>query len=96
MDKSDAEIKLRAQRIGESILQPMLETIRIISDDKVAAEDLLIEVDSPDEAEDFARYLRSLGVIATVVDVRNGKAVIRRLHQSTSDKIRNFLNGGLY
>jgi putative ATP-dependent DNA ligase len=96
MDESDAEIKLRAQRIGESILYPMLETIRSISDNKLAAEDLVIEVDSPDEAEDFVRYLRSLGVIATVVQVNNGKAVIRRLHQSTSDKISNFLNGGLY
>jgi putative ATP-dependent DNA ligase len=96
MDESDAEIKLRAQRIGESILHPMLETIRLIADDKVAAEDLVIEVDGPDEAEDFVRYLRSLGVIATVVEVKKGKAVIRRLHQSTSDKISNFLNGGLY
>lgn len=96
MDESDVEIKLRAKRMGESILYPMLETIRLIADDKVAAEDLVIEVDSPDEAEDFVRYLRSLGVIAAVVEVKTGKAVIRRLHQSTSDKISNFLNGGLY
>ncbi|MEN6329935.1 MAG: RNA ligase [Methanobacteriaceae archaeon] len=96
MGESDAEMKLRAERIGESILYPMLETIRLIAHDNVAAEDLVIEVDSPDEADDFVRYLRSLGVIAAVLEVKNGKAVIRRLHQSTSDKISNLLNGGLY
>jgi putative ATP-dependent DNA ligase len=96
MGESDSEVKIRAQRIGESILYPMLETIRLIAHGKVAAEDLEIEVDSPDEADEFVRYLKSLGVIATVEEVKNGKAVIRRLHQSTSDKIGNFLNGGLY
>ena len=96
MGESGADMQIRAQRIGESILYPMLETIRLIADGKVAAEDLEIEVDSPAEADDFVRYLRSLGVIATLEEVKNGKAVIRRLHQSTSDKIGNFLNGGLY
>jgi DNA/RNA ligase len=96
MGESDTEKKLRAQRMGESILYPMLETISLIADGKLAAEDLVIEVDSSHEADDFVRYLRSLGVIATVVEVKDGKAVIRRLHQSTSDKISNFLHGGLY
>ncbi|HMK53805.1 MAG TPA: RNA ligase [Methanobacteriaceae archaeon] len=96
MKESDEEIKLRAQRLGESILNPMLNTIKLIAREKIAAEDMVIEVDNPEEAEDFARYLRDLGVIAMVLEVKDGKAVIRRLHQATSDKVSNYLHGGLY
>ncbi|MDP3065418.1 MAG: RNA ligase [Methanobacteriaceae archaeon] len=96
MGESDEEKKLRAQRIGESILNPLLNTIQLIAEDKIAAEDMVIEVDHPEEAEDFARYLRDMGVMALIVEVKGGKAVIRRLHQSSSDKVSNYLQGGLY
>jgi putative ATP-dependent DNA ligase len=96
MEESEEEIRLRAHRIGESIVCPMIKTIRIISQNKLAAEDMVIEVDSTEEAENFLRHLKDLGVIATLIEVKDGKAVIRRLHQSTSDKINNFLEGGFY
>ena len=55
-----------------------------------------MEVDSQKEAEEFIRHLRDLGVMATLVEYEEGKAVIRRIHQSTTDKIINYLRGGLY
>jgi putative ATP-dependent DNA ligase len=53
-------------------------------------------VKSQYEAEEFIRHLRELGVIAILVQFKGDKAIIRRLHQSTTDKINNYLNGGLY
>ena len=94
--ESCEELKKRAQRIGESILYPMLATIKNVSKDEVAGEDLTIYVDSYEEAAEFVRHLRDLGVVATVHDFQDGKAVIRRIHQSTTDKINNYLRGGLY
>lgn len=96
MAESKDELKERALRIGESILYPMLKTIQHVSQNEVAAEDLVIQVESQDEAEEFIRHLHDLGVIAILVQFKDNKAVIRRLHQSTTDKINNYLNGGLY
>jgi putative ATP-dependent DNA ligase len=62
----------------------------------VAAEDLIIEVDSEEEAQEFIRHLRDLKVMATLAEFKDGKAVIQRIHQSTTDKINNYLQGGLY
>ena len=96
MAESTDELSKRALRIGESILYPMLETIRGVENGEVAAEDLVIEVESQNEAEEFIRHLRDLKVMATLVEIKDGKAVIRRIHQSTNDKVKNYLHGGLY
>ena len=96
MAESDDEISQRAMRMGESILYPMLETIKRVENGEVAAEDLVIEVESQDEAEEFIRHLRDLKVMATLVEIKDGRAVIRRIHQSTNDKVKNYLHGGLY
>jgi putative ATP-dependent DNA ligase len=94
--ESDEERRERALRMGESILYPMLETIGKVEGGEVAAEDLLIEVDSQEEAEEFIRHLRDLKVMASLVEIKDGKAVIRRIHQSTNDRVHNYLEGGLY
>lgn len=96
LGESEEDIRDRAHRMGESILYPMLNTIKDISDGNAAYEDIVIHVDEIKEAEDFARHLRDLGVVATVHSFEDGKAIIRRLHQSTTDRITNFLRGGLY
>lgn len=96
MQESKEEMEDRARRLGESILYPMLETIKHVSGDEVAGEDLVMDADSQEEVEEFLRHLRDLGVIAVLVEYKDGKAVIRRIHQSTTDKINNYLNGGLY
>ncbi len=96
MDESDDELRERALRMGESILYPMLETIKRVKKGDLAAEDLIIEVKNQQEADEFIRHLRDLKVMATLAEIKDGKAVIRRVHQSTNDKINNYLQGGLY
>ncbi|MGC9517868.1 MAG: RNA ligase [Methanomicrobiales archaeon] len=96
IDESHHEIKERAQRLGESILYPMIEMIKHVSEDNPASEDLVIEVDSYEEAEKFVRFIHDMGVNAILLEFEDGKAVIRRIHQATTDKITNYLNGGLY
>lgn len=96
MQESEEEIGERARRLGESILYPMLETIKQVSEGEVAGEDLVMDADSLEEVEEFLRHLRDLGVVAVALEYEDGKAVIRRVHQSTTDKISNYLGGGLY
>ncbi|HHT18438.1 MAG: RNA ligase [Euryarchaeota archaeon] len=96
MSESTDELSERAFRIGESILYPMLETIKRVKKGEIAAEDLVIEVGSENEAEEFIRHLRDLKVMAKLVEIKDGKAVIRRIHQSTNDRVNNYLHGGLY
>jgi putative ATP-dependent DNA ligase len=96
MNESTEELGERAQRLGESILYPMLETIKHVAEHEVAGEDLVMDADTIEEAEDFVQHLRDLGVMAKVMEFNDGKAVIRRIHQSTTDKINNYINGGLY
>jgi len=96
LNESEEEMKKRAQLLGESILYPMVRTIKHVSDDNSSYEDIMIHFDNVKEAEEFARHLRDLGVVAIVRSFHDGKAVIRRIHQSTTDRISNFLRGGLY
>ena len=96
LNETEDEISSRAHKLGESILFPMINTIKEIAKDNPTSEDILIHVDDLKEAENFARHLRDLGVVATVHSFNEGKAIIRREHQSTSDRISNFLRGGLY
>jgi len=96
LEESEDEIRTRAHMLGESILYPMIKTIKHVSKDNLAFEDIIIHVDDLEEAEEFARHLRDLGVVANVQSFEQGKAIIRRVHQSTTDRISNFLRGGLY
>lgn len=94
--ESREEMRERAKRIGESILLPMIETIKKIAENGVAHEDVIIDVETKAEAEKLIRHLRKQGVIAKLVSYKDGKAKIRRIYQSTTDKIKHYLNGGLY
>jgi len=96
MNESTEELGKRAQRLGESILYPLMETIEHVAEHEVAGEDLLMDADTMEEAEEFVRHLRDLGVMAKIIKFKDSKAVIRRIHQSTTDKINNYINGGLY
>lgn len=96
MGENEEELQERAKRLGESILYPMVDTIKNISKGKIAGEDMVIDVETQEEAEEFLRHLHDLGVYALLIEFKDKKAVIRRIHQSTTDKINNFLKGGLY
>lgn len=96
MNENEEQLKDRAKRLGEAILYSMVDTIKNVADGKIASEDMVIDVESRDEAEEFMRHLHDLGVYALLIEFEDNKAVIRRIHQSTTDKINNFLKGGLY
>ncbi len=96
MKENDEELRERALRLGESILLPMVSTIKNVASGKQATEDMTIDVASPEEVEEFLRHLHNLGVYAVIEKFEDNKAIIRRIHQSTTDKITNLLNGGLY
>lgn len=96
LDESDDETRERARRLGEAIIYPMLERIKSISAGEAAYEDTVIDVEDRETAEEFIRHLVRLGVSATLADYRDGRATIRRFYQSTTDRINNYLKGGLY
>lgn len=96
MEEDEKDLEDRARRLGESILYPMVQTIEDVSSGKVAGEDMIIDVKCREEAEEFLRHLHDLGVYALLIEFKGNKALIRRIHQSTTDKIKNLLNGGLY
>ncbi|WP_414470239.1 RNA ligase [Methanobacterium sp. ACI-7] len=96
MEENEGELEQRAKRLGEAILYSMLDTIKKVSSGEIASEDMVIDVESKDEAEEFLRHLHDLGVYALLDEFMDNKATVKRIHQSTTDKINNFLNGGLY
>ncbi|MDP3623607.1 MAG: RNA ligase [Methanobacteriaceae archaeon] len=96
MEDSPEELQKRAQRLGESIIYPMMDIIKQINNGEPAVEDTTINVDSKKEAEEFVRHLHDLGVSAMLIEYKDGNAVIRRMYNATNDKIKNYLNGGLY
>jgi RNA ligase, Pab1020 family len=96
MEENEKELQKRAQMIGEAILYPMVDTIKSVAAGNTAGEDLIIDVKSDEEAEDFLHYLHDLGVFAVLLKFEDNKAVIRKIHQSTTDKITNYIKGGLY
>jgi len=96
MNESEEELQKRAQRLGEAILNSMVGTIKTVASGNQATEDMIIDVETEEEAEEFLRYLHNLGVYAVLHKFEGDKAIIRRIYQSTTDKISNLLNGGLY
>jgi len=96
LDESDDETRERARRLGEAIIYPMLDRIKSISAGEAAYEDTVIDVEDREAAEEFVRHLVRLGVSATLADYSDGRATIRRFYQSTTDRINNYLKGGLY
>jgi len=54
--ETDDELKERAHRLGESILFPMLKTIKHVSKKRIAGEDLTIEVEDYEEVFYWHRF----------------------------------------
>ena len=64
--------------MGESILYPMLETIGKVEGGEVAAEDLFIEVDSQEQAEEFIPHLRDIKIMASPAEKRQERRNIEK------------------
>ncbi len=91
-EENEEELEQRALRLGKAILYPMVESIRKVRRGEVLTEDFTLSVDSREELEEVKSFLRRQG-ISFIVEEKNEHVVIRRLRNSTTDKIRAVLRG---
>jgi putative ATP-dependent DNA ligase len=93
-------LRERSLRLGESILLPMVKTIKKRKAGERIAEDVRIRVQSLDTVTAFEGYLWILGVDAVFGEpekVGDEYLVrIRKMYKSTSDKTESILNGGMW
>ncbi len=98
--EDEAQIRKRCQQLGESILVPMLNTIKKKKDGERIAENVQIRVKSLDTLKEFEDYLRLVGVDAVFEEPeRIGDEYlvrIKKMHQSTNDRTEAILGGQLW
>ncbi|MBI1973812.1 RNA ligase [Candidatus Micrarchaeota archaeon] len=92
-----AALKREAARLGESLLIPLVQTIRDVSEGREVVEEFELLVPSREFAANFVEHLRHLGVKASMRSVkregRRFRAKVARHYQSTNDKTRSYLEG---
>jgi putative ATP-dependent DNA ligase len=97
---SDEEFGLRSQRLGESILAPMVETIKRSMAEEQIVQHIQIRVKNLHTAWAFEQHLRRMGVRAIFERPVpcNGKYLvgITRPVMSTNDKTRSVIEGELW
>jgi putative ATP-dependent DNA ligase len=96
-EESDDELEARAHRLGESLLYPMVETIRDVRDDARVGERHTIRA-SPETVERTLDHLREQGIRVEIeadrtVDDQRVVAFVK-VTDATRDKIEYYLEGG--
>lgn len=99
-NETEEEMKERCKRLGESILLPMIRTIKKKKEGGRITEAVQIRVRDLSTAREFEEHLRLLGVDAIFEEpelTENGYLVrIQKKYHSTSDKTESILNGDLW
>jgi putative ATP-dependent DNA ligase len=100
-NEKEKEMEKRAKNIGKSILYPMVDTIKNISNGELITEDFEIYLDSEEDLNEFLNYLKKLHIAYTIKEkqkLENGihKVKIGRIYNSTNDKIKSHLDGNLW
>lgn len=99
MEEGGEELRERARRLGESLLYPMVETMRRVKEGEAVTEDSLVRVRDMGEAERLVEYLKKQRVNCMIGEVKEegGELLmeIKRLKPATNDKVRSVLRGGL-
>jgi len=99
-DESEEELRERCLRLGESILKPMVNTIRRRKKGEQIGDDVRILVKHLETAREFEEHLNRMGIDAVFEEpekVDGGHLVrIRRIYQSTNDKTMSVLSGELW
>ena len=94
---SKKEIEKEADRLGRSILIPMIDTIKKIASGKETTEDFKISVPDVESGKSFIEHLKHLGVHATIEKISESKretiVSVKRHYPSTNDKIKAYLEG---
>jgi putative ATP-dependent DNA ligase len=93
-------VEKRCRQLGESLLLPMIKTIKKKKDGERIAENVQIRVKSMDTVKEFEEYLKLVGVDAVFEEperIGNEYLVrIRKIHQSTNDRTEAILGGQLW
>lgn len=97
----DDDLDERAERLGKSILKPLLETVEARQNGDRLVETVHIRVHDPGVIDEFRNHLRRTGVDAIFHDPKelpdgSLRVAIDRLHQATNDKTQDLLNGGYW
>ena len=99
-NETEDKLEERCQRLGESILLPMIKTIHKKKDRGRITETVQIRVRNLNTAREFEEHLRLLGVDAIFEEPeKRGDGYLVRIHKkyhSTSDKTESILNGDLW
>jgi putative ATP-dependent DNA ligase len=94
-DVTPEELEERAHRLGESILYPMVRSMRRVKEGVEVTEDHIIRVKDLDELEEIMAYLGRMGVECIIGDVWDDEGIlvvqIKRLMHRTNDKIKHNL-----
>ncbi|MBI4214948.1 RNA ligase [archaeon] len=92
-----AALRKEALKLGESILIPLVETIRMVARGKEVTEDFDLLVPSRDFGRAFVEHLRHLGVRASIARTRKSgkqwRMRVKRHYPATNDKTRAYLKG---
>jgi putative ATP-dependent DNA ligase len=98
--EKDAEFKKRCMQLGESILDPLRESIQSVKDGQRIYEEARIRVRDLKTVADFEDYLKRLGVDAVFEEPQavgeEYLVTIRKLNKSTSDKTQAIWQGELW
>jgi len=93
----DAALQRRAHDIGESILYPMVETIRQVEAGETVGEEHTVRGD-PERIAELLDHLRDQSLTVEVVEDEraDGERVVEfvKVAESTTDRIRYYLGGG--
>ncbi len=90
----------RCKRLGKSILEPMVNSIKTVKSGETVTEISKLIFYSEEVLELFKNHLKLLGVDFRIKELKRSGSriyvVFERIMRSTTDKIKNILNGGLW
>lgn len=100
LDEDEESARKRCQKLGESILLPMISTIKKKKAGEQIAENVQIRVKNLTTVSEFEEYLRLLGIDAffeAPEKIGDEYLVrIKKIHQSTNDKTQTILGGQMW
>ncbi len=99
-DEDEESARKRSQNLGESILLPMISTIKRKMAGERISENVQIRVKNLNTVSEFEDYLRLLGIDAVFeIPEKMGDEYlvrIKKIHQSTNDKTQTILDGQMW
>lgn len=99
-NENDVQLQRRCLQLGESILRPMVKSIKQVKNGTHIADNVQIRVKDPETIHIYREYLKRLGVVAVFGEpeiVGNEYLVkIKKQIQSTNDKTESICRGELW